>query len=38
VNEFNIPGQRSGFHVNKITEITPQEAVLNASEVIDFLK
>jgi endo-1,4-beta-xylanase len=38
VTEFNMPGQRSKFHVNKITEMTPQEAELNAGEIVDYYK
>jgi endo-1,4-beta-xylanase len=38
VTEFNMPGQRSRFHVNKITEMTPQEAELNAREIVDYYK
>lgn len=38
VTEFNMPGQRSKFHVNKITEMTPQEAELNAREIVDYYK
>ncbi|MBK7711886.1 MAG: endo-1,4-beta-xylanase [Bacteroidales bacterium] len=38
VTEFNMPGQRSKFLVKKITEMTPQEAELNASEIVDYCK
>lgn len=38
VTEFNMPGQRSKFLVKKITEMTPQEAELNASEIVDYYK
>lgn len=38
ITEFNMPGQRSRFHTEKIRTMTPQEAELNAKELVDFYR
>jgi len=38
ITEFNIPGQRSRFHIEKIREMTEEEQQLNAKELVDFYR
>lgn len=38
VTEFNMPGQNSRFHREKILEMTAEEAALNASELVEFYR
>lgn len=38
ITEFNIPGQRSKFHVNKIHTMTPEEEQFNAKELVDYYR
>ena len=38
ITEFNIPGQRSKYHVEKILTMTPEEEALKARELIDFYR
>jgi endo-1,4-beta-xylanase len=38
ITEFNMPGQRSKYLVNNITEMTPQEAEQNAKEIVDYYR
>jgi endo-1,4-beta-xylanase len=38
ITEFNMPGQRSKYHIKKITEMTPEEEELNAKEIVDYYK
>lgn len=38
ITEFNMPGQRSKYHVEKITSMTPEEEALRAREMVDYYK
>ena len=38
ITEFNMPGQRSKFHREKIITMTPEEEALKAKELADFYK
>lgn len=38
ITEFNMPGQRSRFHVEKIRTMTAEEEKLNAKELVDFYR
>ena len=38
ITEFNMPGQRSKYHINKIRTMTPDEEDLRAKEMIDYYK
>ncbi|HLT80795.1 MAG TPA: endo-1,4-beta-xylanase [Cyclobacteriaceae bacterium] len=38
ITEFNMPGQRSRYHVEKITTMTPEEEQLSAKELVDYYK
>lgn len=38
ITEFNIPGQRSKYHVEKILTMTPEEEALKAKELVDFYR
>jgi endo-1,4-beta-xylanase len=38
ITEFNMPGQRSKYHVQKITTMTPEEEEMNAKELVDYYK
>jgi GH35 family endo-1,4-beta-xylanase len=38
ITEFNMPGQRSKYHTDKILEMTPQEEELNAKEIVDYYR
>jgi GH35 family endo-1,4-beta-xylanase len=38
ITEFNIPGQRSRYHTEKIQTMTPEEEALNAKELVDYYK
>ncbi|MCU0363839.1 MAG: endo-1,4-beta-xylanase [Bacteroidales bacterium] len=38
VTEFNMPGQRSKFYTQKITEMTPAEEELKAKELVDYYR
>jgi endo-1,4-beta-xylanase len=38
VTEFNMPGQRSGFHRKKILKMTPEEEEFNAKELVDYYR
>jgi GH35 family endo-1,4-beta-xylanase len=38
ITEFNIPGQRSKFHTEKILQMTPQEQEFNAKEIVDYYR
>lgn len=38
ITEFNIPGQRSKYYRNKITEMTAEEEELNARELVDYYR
>ncbi len=38
ITEFNIPGQRSGYHTQKILTMTPEEENLKAKEIVDYYK
>lgn len=38
ITEFNIPGQRSKFHRERIMEMTPEEEALNARELVDYYR
>ncbi len=38
ITEFNMPGQRSKYHVEKITTMTPDEEALRARELVDYYK
>jgi len=38
ITEFNMPGQRSAYHREKITEMTPEEEQLKAKEIVDYYK
>ncbi len=36
ITEFNMPGQRSKYHVEKIVTMTPEEEQLKAKELVDY--
>ena len=36
ITEFNIPGQRSKYHAEKILTMTPEEEELKAKELVDY--
>lgn len=36
ITEFNIPGQRSKFHVERILTMTPEQEATKAKELVDF--
>lgn len=38
ITEFNMPGQRSKYYKDKITEMTPREEELNAKEIVDYYR
>lgn len=38
ITEFNMPGQRSKYHVKKITVMTPEEEALRSKEMVDYYK
>ncbi len=38
ITEFNMPGQRSKYHREKILTMTPEEEALKAKEMIDYYK
>ncbi|HEY4655193.1 MAG TPA: endo-1,4-beta-xylanase [Cyclobacteriaceae bacterium] len=38
ITEFNVPGQRSKYHVEKIRTMTPEEEELKAKELVDYYK
>jgi GH35 family endo-1,4-beta-xylanase len=38
ITEFNIPGQRSKYHVEKILTMTPEEEQLKAKELVDYYR
>lgn len=38
ITEFNVPGQRSKYHVEKIRTMTPAEEKLRANELVDYYK
>lgn len=38
ITEFNMPGQRSKFHNDRNLVMTPEEAELNAKEMVDYYK
>lgn len=38
ITEFNMPGQRSKYHIQKIKTMTPQEEELKAKEIIDYYR
>ena len=38
ITEFNMPGQRSKYHINKIRTMTLEEEDLRANEMIDYYK
>jgi GH35 family endo-1,4-beta-xylanase len=38
ITEFNIPGQRSEFHRNRIFIMTPEEEELKARELVDYYR
>jgi GH35 family endo-1,4-beta-xylanase len=38
ITEFNMPGQRSKYHVEKITEMNQDEETLRAREMVDYYK
>jgi len=38
ITEFNIPGQRSKYHVEKILTMTSEEEELKAKELVDFYR
>ena len=38
ITEFNMPGQRSKYHTEKILKMTPQEEKLKAKELVDYYK
>ncbi len=38
ITEFNMPGQRSKYHIEKITTMTPEEEALRAREMVDYYK
>ncbi len=36
ITEFNMPGQRSEFYINKVTRMTPEQEALKAAEIVDY--
>jgi GH35 family endo-1,4-beta-xylanase len=38
ITEFNMPGQRSKYHREKIRTMTPEEEALRAKEIVDYYK
>ncbi|MEO5601605.1 MAG: endo-1,4-beta-xylanase [Cyclobacteriaceae bacterium] len=38
ITEFNMPGQRSKYHTEKILKMTPEEEALKAKELVDYYK
>jgi endo-1,4-beta-xylanase len=38
ITEFNMPGQRSKYHIEKILKMTPQEEQLKAKEIVDYYR
>lgn len=38
VTEFNMPGQRSKFYKQKISEMTPEEEQQKANDIVDFYR
>jgi GH35 family endo-1,4-beta-xylanase len=38
ITEFNMPGQRSKYHVEKIVTMTPEEEKLKAKELVDYYR
>jgi endo-1,4-beta-xylanase len=38
VTEFNMPGQRSKFHTQRITEMTPEEEEAKARDIVDYYR
>lgn len=38
ITEFNMPGQRSAYHIKKIRTMTPEEEELRARELVDYYK
>jgi len=38
VTEFNMPGQRSKFHTERILTMTPEEEKFNATEIVDYYR
>lgn len=38
ITEFNMPGQRSKYHTDRILTMTPQEEELKAKELVDYYK
>jgi GH35 family endo-1,4-beta-xylanase len=38
ITEFNMPGQRSKYHIEKIRTMTSQEEELRATEIVDYYK
>ncbi|MDA0194992.1 MAG: endo-1,4-beta-xylanase [Bacteroidetes bacterium] len=38
VTEFNMPGQRSAYHRQEITEMTAEEEQFKAKEIVDYYK
>ena len=38
ITEFNMPGQRSKYHTEKILTMTPEEEKLKAKEMVDYYK
>ena len=38
ITEFNMPGQRSKFHRERITEMTPEEELQKAKDMVDYYR
>ena len=38
ITEFNMPGQRSKFHTQRITEMTPEEEEAKARDIVDYYR
>lgn len=38
ITEFNMPGQRSKYHTQRILEMTPEEERLKAKEMVDYYR
>jgi GH35 family endo-1,4-beta-xylanase len=38
ITEFNMPGQRSRYHTEKILTMTPQEEAQKAKDIVDYYK
>lgn len=38
ITEFNMPGQRSRYHTEKIRTMTPQEEAQKAKDIVDYYK